>query len=138
VQAQILNLMLALQREVGMSYLFISHDLGVIRRVASHVAVMYLGKVVETAPRAGIYRQPLHPYTQALMQAAPYPDPRVERQRTQAPIPGEVPSAIDPPAGCRFHPRCPLAQDSCRELDQRLAPVQGREIACHIRSGGPP
>jgi oligopeptide/dipeptide ABC transporter ATP-binding protein len=133
VQAQILNLLLALQREVGMSYLFISHDLGVIRRVASHVAVMYLGKVVETAPRADIYRQPLHPYTRALMQAAPYPDPRVERQRTQAPIPGEVPSAMDPPPGCRFHPRCPLARPVCSAEEPALRLVTGgRWSACHF------
>jgi oligopeptide/dipeptide ABC transporter ATP-binding protein len=133
VQAQILNLLRDLQRDAGMSYLFISHDLGVIRRVASHVAVMYLGKVVETAPRADIYRLPLHPYTRALMQAAPYPDPRVERQRVQAPIPGEVPSAIDPPPGCRFHPRCPLAQAVCSAEEPGLRQVaDGRWSACHF------
>jgi oligopeptide/dipeptide ABC transporter ATP-binding protein len=133
VQAQVLNLMLAIQREAGMSYLFISHDLGVVRRVASHVAVMYLGKVVETAPREDLYRQPLHPYTRALLQAAPYPDPRRERQRTQAPIPGEVPSAMDPPPGCRFHPRCPLARPVCSEQEPELRLVApARWSACHF------
>jgi oligopeptide/dipeptide ABC transporter ATP-binding protein len=133
VQAQILNLLRALQRQGGMSYLFISHDLGVVRRMASHVAVMYLGKVVETAPREGIYRQPMHPYTRALMQAAPYPDPRVERGRLQAPIPGEVPSALAPPPGCRFHPRCPMARPVCSKEEPVLREVgAGRWSACHF------
>lgn len=133
VQAQVLNLMRDLQRQIGMSYLFISHDLGVVRRVASQVAVMYLGKVVETSSRESIYRRPLHPYTRALMLAAPRPDPRQERQRQQAPIPGEVPNASAPPAGCRFHPRCSMARDVCAAVEPPLRPVEeGHWSACHF------
>jgi oligopeptide/dipeptide ABC transporter ATP-binding protein len=133
VQAQVLNLMRDLQRQMGMSYLFISHDLGVIRRMASAVAVMYLGKVVEAAPRDSIYARPLHPYTRALMMAAPRPDPRRERQRQQAPIPGEVPSASAQPAGCRFHPRCSMARPVCAAEEPPLRPVEpGHWSACHF------
>jgi oligopeptide/dipeptide ABC transporter ATP-binding protein len=133
VQAQVLNLMRDLQHQMGMSYLFISHDLGVVRRMASQVAVMYLGKVVETAARESIYDRPLHPYTRALLMAAPRPDPRKERQRQQAPIPGEVPSASAPPTGCRFHPRCSMAQPVCAAEDPPLRPVEpGHWSACHF------
>lgn len=133
VQAQVLNLLRDLQRQMGMSYLFISHDLGVVRRVASQVAVMYLGKVVETASREAIYAGPLHPYTRALMLAAPRPDPRQERRRQQAPIPGEVPSASAPPSGCRFHPRCSMARDVCATDEPSLRPiVPGHWSACHF------
>jgi oligopeptide/dipeptide ABC transporter ATP-binding protein len=133
VQAQILNLMRELQRQLGMSYLFISHDLGVVRRMASQVAVMYLGKVVETASREAVFARPLHPYTRALMLAAPRPDPRRERQRLQAPIPGEVPSASAPPAGCRFHPRCAMAQAVCSAQEPPLRLIApGHWSACHF------
>jgi oligopeptide/dipeptide ABC transporter ATP-binding protein len=133
VQAQILNLMRDLQHRLGMSYLFISHDLGVVRRVATDVAVMYLGQVVETAPRDAIYARPLHPYTRALMQAAPRPDPRRERGRLQAPIPGEVPSSSAPPAGCRFHPRCPLARPVCSTDEPALRLIAPQHwSACHF------
>jgi oligopeptide/dipeptide ABC transporter ATP-binding protein len=133
VQAQILNLLRDLQRRLGVSYLFISHDLGVVRRVATDVAVMYLGRVVETAPRDAIYARPLHPYTRALMQAAPQPNPRRERGRLQAPIPGEVPSASTPPQGCRFHPRCPLARPVCAEREPELRLVAVKQwSACHF------
>jgi oligopeptide/dipeptide ABC transporter ATP-binding protein len=133
VQAQVLNLMRDLQRRMGMSYLFISHDLGVIRRMASQVAVMYLGKVVEAAPRDSIYARPLHPYTRALMLAAPRPDPRRERQRQQAPIPGEVPNASAQPTGCRFHPRCSMARPVCAVEEPPLRPVEaGHWSACHF------
>jgi oligopeptide/dipeptide ABC transporter ATP-binding protein len=133
VQAQVLNLMRDLQHQMGMSYLFISHDLGVVRRMASQVAVMYLGKVVETSARDSIYARPLHPYTRALLMAAPRPDPRLERQRQQAPIPGEVPSAGAPPTGCRFHPRCSMAQPVCSAEEPALRPVEpGHWSACHF------
>ena len=133
VQAQVLNLMRDLQQQMGMSYLFISHDLGVIRRMASQVAVMYLGKVVEAASRDSIYARPLHPYTQALMMAAPRPDPRRERQRQQAPIPGEVPSASAQPPGCRFHPRCSMARPVCAAEEPPLRPIEpGHWSACHF------
>lgn len=133
VQAQVLNLMRELQQQMGMSYLFISHDLGVIRRMASQVAVMYLGKVVEAAPRDAIYARPLHPYTRALMMAAPRPDPRRERQRQQAPIPGEVPSASAQPPGCRFHPRCAMAKPVCASEEPPLRSIEpGHWSACHF------
>jgi oligopeptide transport system ATP-binding protein len=133
VQAQVLNLMRDLQSQMGISYLFISHDLGVIRRVASQVAVMYLGKIVETSSRDSIYSRPLHPYTLALMQAAPRPDPRLERKRLQAPIPGEVPTASAPPAGCRFHPRCSMAREVCAAEEPALRQVEsGHWSACHF------
>ncbi len=133
VQAQVLNLMRDLQRQMGMSYLFISHDLGVVRRMASQVAVMYLGKVVETSSRESIYAHPLHPYTRALMLAAPRPNPRQERQRQQAPIPGEVPSASAPPPGCRFHPRCSMARPVCSAQEPLLRQIEpGHWSACHF------
>jgi oligopeptide/dipeptide ABC transporter ATP-binding protein len=133
VQAQVLNLMRDLQRQTAVSYVFISHDLGVVRRMASRVAVMYLGKIVETAGRDLVYTRPLHPYTRALLQAAPRPDPRRERQRQQAPIPGEVPTASEPPPGCGFHPRCPLARAICRTDEPPLRPVEsGHWSACHF------
>jgi oligopeptide/dipeptide ABC transporter ATP-binding protein len=133
VQAQVLNLMRDLQRQTAMSYVFISHDLGVVRRMASQVAVMYLGKVVESAARDAVYARPLHPYTRALMQAAPQPDPRRERQRQQAPIPGEVPTATAPPPGCGFHPRCPMAKAICGTDEPALRMVQPDHwSACHF------
>jgi len=133
VQAQVLNLMRDLQQQLGMSYLFISHDLGVVRRMASQVAVMYLGKIVEMTARDSIYSRPLHPYTRALMLAAPRPEPRVERQRQQAPIPGEVPSASAPPSGCRFHPRCSMVRDVCAVEEPPLRAIEpGHWSACHF------
>ncbi len=133
VQAQILSLLQDLQRETGVGYLFISHDLGVIRRMASRVAVMYLGKVVETGGRGRLYERPLHPYTRLLMRAAPRPDPGQQRQQRHAPIPGEVPSAASPPSGCRFHPRCPMAREVCAVEEPGLREVApGQLSACHF------
>ena len=113
VQAQVLNLMRDLQDELGLAYLFISHDLGVVEHVAHRVAVMYLGRIVEMGTRERIFSLPTHPYTEALMAAAPVADPRARRERLL--IDGDVPSPIKPPSGCHFHTRCPLAQDRCRE-----------------------
>jgi len=133
VQAQILNLLRELQRDTKVTYLFISHDLGVVRRMSSWVAVMYLGQLVESGPRDVVYDWPRHPYTQALLEAAPSPDPRRERLRRQAPIPGEIPSAIAPPSGCHFHPRCRLAQDVCAVDAPALREVgPGHLSACHF------
>jgi len=125
VRAQIVNLLGSLQRELGFACLFISHDLSVVRRVCDRVAVMYLGRIVETAPTAELWRRPRHPYTHALLAAAPVPDPT--RRRRHAPLAGDLPSPMDPPAGCRFHTRCPHAVAECREVDPPL--VDG--VACH-------
>lgn len=132
VQAQILNLLRELQRTTGVACLFISHDLGVVRRMASRVAVLYLGRVVETGSREELYAAPRHPYTRALLEAAPHADPRRERQRRKAPIPGEVPSALMPPSGCHFHPRCPMSRERCTKDDPALREtVTGHFSACH-------
>jgi oligopeptide/dipeptide ABC transporter ATP-binding protein len=134
VQASVLNLMTDLQRDMGFSCLFITHDLSVVRFLADRVAVMYLGEIVETGPTAEIFAEPRHPYTQALMSAAPVPDPVEQRTRRRVVLGGEIPSPLDPPAGCRFHTRCPLAVDACRTTAPVLTdPYGGRHpVACHL------
>lgn len=132
VQAQIINLLEDLQSEFGLSYLFVAHDLGVVRHVSDRVAVMYLGKVVENAPAAELYEHPRHPYTRALLSAVPVPDPRKNAERQRVPLTGDVPSPIDPPSGCRFHTRCTLATDTCRSTEPALAQDgSGHQVACH-------
>jgi oligopeptide/dipeptide ABC transporter ATP-binding protein len=136
VQAQIVNLMRDLQDRLGLTYLFISHDLSVIRHVATRVAVMYLGRVVEAAPTRVLFREPLHPYTRALLAAVPRPVPGAG---LPAPLGGEVPSPADPPSGCRFRTRCPLAEARCAEAVPPLREAApGRLVACHlVASAGP-
>jgi oligopeptide/dipeptide ABC transporter ATP-binding protein len=113
VQGQVLNLLVELQRELGLTYLFISHDLSVVEYLSERVAVMYLGRIVEIGDRASIYAAPAHPYTRALLESVPIADPR--RRREHVPVQGETPSAVNPPSGCAFHPRCPFAVDACRQ-----------------------
>ena len=131
IQAQIVNLLKDLQEEFGLTYLFISHDLGVIEHVCDRVAVMYLGRIVEIASAEDLYSQPGHPYTEALMNAVPVPDPNRHRQKQV--LSGEIPSPIDPPTGCHFHPRCPYAKDICRKEYPVLSEqVPGHKAACHF------
>ena len=133
IRSQIINLLTRLQAELGLTYLFISHDLAVVRHISDRVAVMYLGKVVELADRCAIYADPQHPYTQALLSAIPIPDPIVERARKQIELIGDLPNPSSPPAGCRFHTRCPRAERGhCDEVEPELAEQKaGHWVCCH-------
>ncbi|HKC18636.1 MAG TPA: oligopeptide/dipeptide ABC transporter ATP-binding protein [Candidatus Dormibacteraeota bacterium] len=136
IAAQIINLLQDLQREFQLTYLFIAHDLAVVRHLSDRIAVMYLGKVVETADRNVIYDRPQHPYTKALLSAIPVPDPIVEQQRAPISLKGEIPSPVNPPSGCRFHPRCPIARvpGICSETEPPLEPhgAADQMAACHF------
>ncbi|MHC2357526.1 peptide/nickel transport system ATP-binding protein [Sinorhizobium meliloti] len=133
VQAQILNLLMDLQEETGIAFVFISHDLGVVEHIGHRVAVMYLGRIIELATCEALFAKPIHPYTEALIAAAPIPDPT--RVQLEAPVEGEVPSPVSPPGGCAFHPRCPLVQERCRiDVPPLVSMPDGRAVACHVRA----
>jgi dipeptide transport system ATP-binding protein len=134
IQAQVLNLLADLQQEFDLAYLFISHDLSVVRHIADEVIVMYLGHPVEQGPRDTIFANPQHPYTQALLSATPKADPTRRRQRIK--LTGELPSPLNPPSGCTFNPRCPYANDRCRVEPPQLIPSQGSRVACHAVEEG--
>jgi peptide/nickel transport system ATP-binding protein len=140
IQAQIINLMEELQQELGLTYLFIAHDLAVVRHISTRIAVMYLGKIVEVATADDLYENPLHPYTIALLSAIPIPDPEVERRRVAIRVEGDLPSPANPPAACRFHTRCPFVQPTrCADEEPVLRQLEGHAVSCHyaelIRAG---
>jgi oligopeptide transport system ATP-binding protein len=138
IQAQVVNLFMELQERLSLTYLFIAHDLAVVRHVCDRIAVMYLGRIVEIARRDELYKSPLHPYTEALLAAIPVADPEVEARRPRTIVTGEVPSALKPPSGCRFHPRCPRAMDRCKTVDPPLIDLgAGRSVACHLHTAPP-
>jgi oligopeptide/dipeptide ABC transporter ATP-binding protein len=132
IQAQVLNLMMDLQKEMGLTYLFISHNLAVVEHISHHIAVMYLGRIVEYTDKKTLFTRPLHPYTESLLLAVPVPDPRVKRQKRV--LQGDVPSPVNPPSGCHFHTRCPYAVERCRVEAPALREVKiGQLVACHLR-----
>lgn len=133
IQAQVVNLLEDLQGELGLTYLFIAHDLSMVRQICDRVAVMYLGKILEIAEKESLYENPLHPYTQALLSAIPIPDPVVTRQRKRILLSGDPPSPVDPPTGCRFHTRCPNMEERCRVEEPPLRNVESNhQAACHF------
>jgi oligopeptide/dipeptide ABC transporter ATP-binding protein len=133
VQAQVINLLQDLQRRLGLAYVFIAHDLAVVRHIATRVAVMYLGKIVELSETRALFSEPRHPYSRALLASVPVPDPAI-RRKSRALLEGDVPSAYAPPAGCRFHTRCPHARERCRAEEPALVDANGHATACHFWS----
>jgi oligopeptide transport system ATP-binding protein len=138
IQSQVVNLLADLQAERDLAYLFISHDLSVVRHISDRIAVMYLGRVVEEGPAGAVHDQPRHPYTEALVSAVPVPNPVQQRARRRIVLQGDVPSPLDPPAGCHFHPRCPHAMDVCRSVDPPAFTLpDGGRVHCHLHTEGP-
>lgn len=133
IQAQVVNLLERLQRELGLTYLFIAHDLAMVKHISNRVAVMYLGQIVELAETEELYSAPQHPYTQALLAAIPIPDPTVEAAKKHVPLEGDVPNPIHPPSGCRFRTRCKHAMSICAEQEPKLINIDGHFVACHLR-----
>ena len=132
IQAQVINMLMELQQKLGMAYLFIAHNLNVVRHISNRVGVMYLGSLVEVCESGSLYRNPMHPYTQALLSAIPIPDPEVSRSKKRVVLQGDVPSPINPPKGCKFHTRCPYATDICRQQRPETVTVEpGHTCACH-------
>ena len=132
IQAQIINLLEDLQDEFGLTYVFVAHDLGVVRHVSDRIAVMYLGKIVEIGPAEDVYTNPIHPYTVSLLSAVPVPDPRLNAAREHVVLEGDVPSPANPPPACRFHTRCPKATEICSEVEPQLVDYgKGHWAACH-------
>ncbi|MCH8090054.1 MAG: dipeptide ABC transporter ATP-binding protein [Chloroflexi bacterium] len=133
IQAQVINLLQELQEQFNLTYLFIAHDLSVVRHISDRVAVMYLGKIVELTDRDSLYQDPLHPYTKALLSAVPIPDPAIEATRERIILTGDVPSPLNPPQGCSFNPRCPFVMDVCRRVTPELKITKsGHQVACHL------
>jgi peptide/nickel transport system ATP-binding protein len=133
IQAQIINLLEELQRQLQLSYLFIAHDLAVVRHISDRIVVMYLGRVMEIADRDSLYGDPQHPYTKALLDAVPIPDPALERRRTAQVLRGEVPSPLNPPRGCVFHTRCPMASEECKRAIPELREIRPSHYAACIK-----
>jgi oligopeptide/dipeptide ABC transporter ATP-binding protein len=137
-QSQVINLLTDLQDQLGLAYLFIAHDLSVVRHISDRIAVMYLGRIVEVGQAAQVYTRPRHPYTEALLSAIPVPDPATQRQRRRIVLQGDVPSPLNPPTGCRFHPRCPYAMEICgQEEPAPFVTDDGTTVSCHLQTRGP-
>ena len=132
IQAQVINLLERLQKDLGLTYLFIAHDLAMVRYISQKVAVMYLGRIVEMAQTEELYENPLHPYTKALLSSIPVPDPKVEKMKRRILLKGELPNPLNPPHGCPFNTRCPYAEDICKKEVPELKNIDGRKIACHV------